>query len=91
MIDQNQAMSLARLAIRLKPGIVEVGEEESEEAMVLSKRTKLTFYDSIYVVLSKFRKIPLITSDDNQLELAQDHTTSIHLGDIDKLLRTSRK
>jgi predicted nucleic acid-binding protein len=86
-IERSQAASLAKLVIRLSPNLIQVGQDESQEAMELAKRSGLTFYDSIYIVLSKSRKCPLITSDSDQLEIAESYTKSIHLSTFSTLLR----
>jgi predicted nucleic acid-binding protein len=85
-IGRIQALSLTKLVVTLKPSLIEVKEDESEEAMKLARKNKLTFYDAIYVVLSKSHKCPLITSDNGQLELAKGYTTSSHISDIARLL-----
>ncbi|HKW04509.1 MAG TPA: hypothetical protein VJN71_04340 [Nitrososphaerales archaeon] len=64
-----------------------MGESESEESMEVAKKSRLTFYDSIYIVLSKSRKCPMITSDNDQLEIAKSYTTSSHISKIAGLLR----
>jgi predicted nucleic acid-binding protein len=85
-IGWDQALSLSKLAVSLKPSLIEIKQDESEEAMKFARKSKLTFYDSIYVVLSKSHKCPLITSDNSQLELAKGYTTSSHISDITRLL-----
>jgi predicted nucleic acid-binding protein len=90
-IQRDQALSLAKLVVRLGPSLIQVAQDDSEEAMKLARKTKLTFYDSIYIVLSKSRKCPLITSDNDQLEIAKDYTTSSHISNLSSLLRTYPK
>ena len=85
-IESSQAVSLSKLVIRLRPSLIEAGQDESQEAMALAKKGKRTFYDSIYIVLSRSRKCPLITSDEDQLKLAKSYTTSNHISDIGSLL-----
>jgi predicted nucleic acid-binding protein len=87
-IDEDQATSIARLVMRIKPNLIEVGEEELAEAMSIAKKSKLTFYDSIYIALSKSRKCPLISADNDQLEAAKNHAISIHISKIKRLLRS---
>ena len=87
-VERKLALSLAKLVLRLRPNLIEVGENESEESMELARKTKLTFYDSIYIVLSKSRKCPLITSDNEQLEIARTYTASNHISNVRSLLRT---
>ncbi len=87
-IDRDQASSLAKLAVKLVPNLVEVGEVESSESMNLARKSKLTFYDAVYIVLSRYRKCPLISADGDQLEIGKDYTTSIHISKVRNLLRT---
>ncbi len=84
----SQAFSLAKLAIRLRPNLIEVGEIDSEEAMVFAKKSKLTFYDSIYITLAKSRKWPLITADKDQLDLGRTYTRTFHISEISDIIRT---
>jgi predicted nucleic acid-binding protein len=86
-VQRDQALSLAKLVVRLAPNLIQVTQDESEEAMRLARKTKLTFYDSIYIILSKSRKCPLITSDKDQLEIAKDYTASSHISDLRNLLK----
>jgi predicted nucleic acid-binding protein len=87
-LDRDRAASLARLAIRLRPTTIEITEEDSEEAMRLAKKSKVTFYDAVYIALSKSHKCPLVTADNDQLELARGYSSSIHISKIKNLLRT---
>lgn len=87
-IDRDQASSLAKLAVKLVPNLVEVGEVESSESMNLARKSKLTFYDAVYIVLSRYRKCPLISADGDQLKIGKDYTTSIHISKVRNLLRT---
>jgi len=84
--EPREARSLVRLAVRLVPNFMEINEDISEEAMALAKRGKLTFYDSIYVALSKFSKLPLISADSDQLEIARGYAKSLHIGKVGEIL-----
>ncbi len=86
-LDRDRAESLARLAVRLTPTTIEIAEEDSEEAMRLAKKSKLTFYDAVYIALSKSRKCPLVSADNDQLEVARGYSASIHISKIKNLLR----
>jgi predicted nucleic acid-binding protein len=87
-IQRDQALSLAKLVVRLGPTLIQVAQDESEEAMKLARKTKLTFYDSIYIILSRYHKCPLITSDNDQLQVAKDYTESNHISNLSSLLKT---
>ena len=85
-LDRNQASSLSRLVVKLAPNLLEVGEAESSETMNLARQNRLTFYDAIYIVLSRQRKYPLVTADGDQLRASKDYTTSVHISKIGELL-----
>ena len=81
-IDDEKAESLSKLAIRLKPNLIFVEERESSETMSLARKRKITVYDAIYIVLSKFRRCPLISADENQLRVAKGYTKAIHIREV---------
>jgi predicted nucleic acid-binding protein len=87
-IYRDQASSLSRLVVRLVPTLLEVGEVQSSETMKLARTSKLTFYDAVYIVLSSYQRFPLITADQDQLQVGKDYTKSIHIGNIRELLRS---
>lgn len=85
-INPNQAASLSKLVVRLAPTFLEFGDEEASETMNLARKTRLTFYDAIYVVLSKNSKFSLLTADRDQLDASEDYTSTIHLSRVKDLL-----
>jgi predicted nucleic acid-binding protein len=87
-LERDHALKLAKLVIRHAPNLVEIEEEEYEEAMALAKKSKVTFYDAVYIALSKFHKFPMLSSDNTQLEVAKGYTTSSHIRSLRNLLRT---
>lgn len=87
-IDRDQASSLAKLAVRLAPNLIEIGDVESSESMNLARKSKLTFYDAVYIVLSRYRKSPLVSADGDQLEVGKDYTTSTHISKVKGLLKS---
>ncbi len=87
-INHTQAASLARLVVRLAPTFLEVGEEEASESISLARKSKLTFYDAVYIVVSRFSKYSLITADGDQLKASEDYTKSYHLSKVKNLIGT---
>lgn len=81
-IDLETACSLARLAVRLSPARVDVGEDLAEDAMALARSTKLTYYDTVYVVLAKSLEHPLISADSEQLSIAEGYCKALHLAKV---------
>src|SRR5579875_334303 len=80
-IGKDKATSLSRLAVRLSPTLLEVREDESSESMNFARRNKLTFYDSVYIVLSKFMKHSLVSADRDQLQASKGFAAaSFHIG-----------
>lgn len=79
------ARSLVRLAVRISPSLLNPREEVAEQAMLLAKKAKLTFYDSIYLALAKSLSSLLITADQEQLSAATGYTKAVHLSAIGKL------
>jgi predicted nucleic acid-binding protein len=90
-VDRDQAESLSKLVVRLSPTLIEITEEDSEEAMALARRSKLSFYDTTYIVLSKSHKCTLISADNDQLNVAKGYTSSIHISKIKSIIRTYSK
>ncbi|MBI2185481.1 MAG: type II toxin-antitoxin system VapC family toxin [Thaumarchaeota archaeon] len=86
-ISTKVARSLVRLVIRLSPDLMNPREEDSEQAMLLARRTKLTFYDSIYLTLAKSLSSILVTADDEQLSASNGYTKAVHIASIKKLER----
>lgn len=87
-IDRDQAKSLASLVVRLRPTMIEISEEDSEETMTLARKSKLTFYDAVYIALSKSHRCPLVSADGGQLDGAKGYTSSIHISKIKSIVRT---
>jgi predicted nucleic acid-binding protein len=79
------ARSLVRLAVRVSPTLLNPQEEVAEQALLLARRTKLTFYDSIYLSLAKSLSLLLITADREQLVAADKYTKAVHLSTIEEL------
>jgi predicted nucleic acid-binding protein len=86
-IDPDQASSLSKLVVRLAPNLLEVGEDQSSESMNLARKSKLTFYDTVYIILSRDRKRILLSADHDQLEASKNYTKSVHLCKVRSLLR----
>lgn len=86
-VDRDQAESLAKLVVRLRPNLIEIAEEVSKEAMMLVKKSRLTFYDTVYIALSKSQKCPLISADNDQLNVAKDYAASVHISKIKSMVR----
>jgi predicted nucleic acid-binding protein len=86
-VDRERASSLSKLAIRLAPTLLDVGEAESSQSMDLGRKSKLTFYDAVYIVLSMYQKSPLVSADVVQLKVARDYAESIHISQIGNLSR----
>jgi predicted nucleic acid-binding protein len=89
-IDKDKATSLSKLAVRLSPALLEVREDESSESMNFARRNKkLTFYDSVYIVLSKYMKYSLVSADRDQLKASKGYAaTSFHISQIKNFLGT---
>ena len=84
-IKVGTARSLVRLAVRISPSLLNPREEVAEQAILLAKRTRLTFYDSIYLALARSLSFLLITADHGQLSAATGYTKAVHLSTIGKL------
>ncbi len=81
-IRTKTARSLVRLVIRLAPHLLNPDEEVSEDAISLARRSKLTFYDSIYLAFAKSLSHILVTADRAQLSVAEGYTKAVHLSGI---------
>lgn len=75
------ARSLVRLAVRISPTLLNPQEQVAEEAMVLARRRKITFYDSIYLAVAKSLGVVLLTADREQLSAASGYTKAAHLSE----------
>ncbi len=87
-IDREQASSLAKLAARLAPNLIEIGYDESSESMNLARKSKLTYCDAVYIILSRYRKYPLVSADGDQLKVGKDYTTSTHISKVKGILES---
>lgn len=87
-IARDQASSLSRLAVRLSPTFIEIREDEASESMNFALKSKLTFYDAVYIVTSKNRKYSLVSADRDQLQASKDYATSVHISQVKNLLGT---
>jgi predicted nucleic acid-binding protein len=85
-IDKDKATSLSKLAVRLSPIFLEVRADESSESMNFARKSKLTFYDSIYIVLSKHTKYSLVSADRDQIQASKDYAPSFHISQIRSFL-----
>src|SRR5436309_1860341 len=65
-VSHRTARSLVRLAVRMSPTLLNPQEDVAEQAMVLARKTKLTFYDSIYLAIAKSLSSVLVTVDQEQ-------------------------
>ena len=77
--------SLVRLAVRISPTLLNLQESVAEQAMVLARRAKLTFYDSIYLAVAKSLSLVLVTVDRDQLLAANGYTKAVHLSRVQEL------
>ena len=73
------ALTLAKEVIILKPEILELDQEITEEAMRLARLENTSFYDMTYVAIAKKLAFTLITADDKQYESAKRHGKCRHL------------
>jgi len=79
------AYSLVRLAVRVLPTLLNPQEDVAEQAMLLARRKRLTFYDSVYLALAKSLSLLLITADQEQLVAATKYTKAAHLSTVGEL------
>ncbi len=73
------ARSLVGLAVRISPTLLNPQEGVAEQAILLARRKKLTFYDSIYLAVAKSLSLLLITADQEQIVAAERYTKVAHL------------
>ncbi len=78
-IRDSDALKLAKEVIILKPEILELDQEMTEEAMRLARLENISFYDVTYVAIAKKLAFALITADDEQYEIAKRHVKCRHL------------
>ena len=81
-IKTKTTRSLVRILVRLSPQLVNPNEQVSEEAMLLARRSKLTFYDSVYLALARSLSSILVTADQEQLSVADGYTKAAPLSAI---------
>lgn len=84
-VSARKALSLVRLLVRLAPKLVDLREEEAEQAMFLGRRKKLTYYDAAYLALAKSLSAPFITADQEQVDAAKGYVDCSHLSSIGRL------
>lgn len=81
-VSARKARSLVRLMVRLTPKLVDLGGEEAEQAMLLARRMKLPYYDTVYLALAKSLSAAFITADQEQLDAAKGYVDCSHLSSI---------
>ncbi len=78
-VTDADALKLAKEVIVLKPEILELDQEMTEEAMRLARLENISFYDVTYVAIAKKLAFALITADDEQYEIAKRYVKCRHL------------
>lgn len=81
-IKTKTAVSLVGTLVGLAPRLLNPDVWVAEEAMVLARKSKLTFYDTVYLALARSLSSVLITSDREQLSAAEGYTKALSLSAI---------
>jgi predicted nucleic acid-binding protein len=71
--------------VRLSPKLVNIGGEESEQAVLLGRRKKLAYYDAAYLALARSLPAPFITADQEQLVAAKGYVDCRHISSMGSL------
>ncbi len=81
-IPRKTARSLVRLAVKISPTLLNPSEEVAEQTLLLARKTRLTFYDAVYLTLAKSLSFTLVTADQEQLFATNKYTQATYLSRI---------
>ena len=84
IINLDEAAEKFSYFLRLRIDSIELDEGEHKEALEWSAKNDATYYDSVYVEVSKKIGATLLTSDDILYENARKEIPTIHLKDYQK-------
>lgn len=84
-IPNDVARSLVKTAVNVSPTLVNPRERVVELAMLIARRTALTFYDAVYLALAKSLSLHFITADHKQLSASDTYVKSFHISQLPEI------
>lgn len=85
-VPSRKASRLAKMLVNIAPKLHDLTEVMAVQAMLLARRSNITFYDVSYLTLAKRLSLRLITADDGQLRAASGYIRASHLSSLPGLL-----
>jgi predicted nucleic acid-binding protein len=82
IIKPAEATSSFNTFLKLRLGKLAPTDRQYSDALELSIRRRVSYYDAIYIQCSKESEYKLLTADTKQLEAADGETEAIHLKDF---------
>ena len=81
-VSARKARSLTKALVEIAPKLHNLTEGMAEQAMLIARRRRITFYDASYLTLAKLLSVQLITVDDSQLRAASGYVRASHLSSL---------
>jgi len=80
------ARSLVKTAKNLSPTLINPSARTVGLAMLIARKTKITFYDAIYLAVAKSLSLRLISADGKQLSASSGYVKSVRVSQISETI-----